>query len=504
MFLTCLGHKKTIIHVCLLLTACSFCRHSISAEAQKRELVARSVSNLAGGIKIPTISVTSEEDGAFQVFDAFRKYLVERYPRFMAEVKSEVVNGHGLLFKWKGKRDNLKPLLFLAHYDVVPARPLPSKKDNAPFSLTDLPAGPLQTTSQQWDFPPFSGAVSNGRIYGRGAIDMKSVLFALLEAATQLMEKGEQPEQDIWFAFGHDEEIGGTQGAVKIAEHLSSKGIYFSTVYDEGGIIVSAGEAFPFVKRPMALVGVAEKGMLTARVTVRGLGGHSSIPARNGALVQAAILIRKLDQNQYRPLLTPPVETLLKNIAPEAPWWMRWMLQVPSLNNPLLRKSLSGTPTSNALIRTTTALTMAQGSLAPNVLSSTAEFVVNFRLLPGDTVQEVLAHLEGLCKGHDVQIQVTSEREASKLSSSATPEFDRLRGIIQSVYPGTLVTPYLTIGGTDSYKYESIADQVYRFQPIELNQYEKQTIHSENEYLSIENYQRMIKFFAELFISHIK
>lgn len=457
---------------------------------------------LSGGLRIPTISEENYEETNFAAFDAFKDYLTGVYPEIYEAMDTMTVNTYGLLFRWKGKNTDAKPLLFLSHYDVVPVIGFNPETDtsviDSVFQPNDKPVEPIQAIPDKWDYHPFSGAVANGRIYGRGSLDMKGMLFAIMESATELLAEGWQPEQDIWFAFGQDEERSGLHGAVKMAQYFKGLGIEFAAVYDEGGIITAPGTALEAVKKPMALVGLGEKGFLSLRIKVHGLGGHSSMPPQKSSLVYAAEIIEKLNSNQMPPRMIDPVASFLNNIGGEMSFVSRMAIANQWLLQPVLFKSLEKSPASNALIRTTTAITMAKGSDASNVITSVAEVVVNFRLLAGDSVEDVMKHVEDICVGYDTEIEVISAREASGLTPSETEGLEKIREVITQLYPDAIVSSYITVAATDAYKYHSVSKNVYRIMPVLLNQYEQRIIHSENEYLSIDNYGNMIFFFKSL------
>lgn len=375
---------------------------------------AQAVERLAGGIRIPTVSdaIDRTDDNPFQ---AFKAYLPQAYPAIYSRLDTLTINEYGLVFRWPGKNPALPPILLCSHYDVVPVLNYDPSAPDAP-----LPG---------WDYPPFSGAVADGRIYGRGII---------------------------------------------IAPGL-------------GGI-----------QRTAALVGTAEKGFSTIRITVRGTGGHSSMPPEKGSLVLAAEIIEQLNREQMPAFLTAPVIAFLDRIggsmgvAQRTAIANRWLLE-----SPLLR-SFESNPATNALVRTTTAITMARGSDAANVLASEAEVTVNFRLLPGNTTAQVKRHVENICNGYDVRIEELSTREPSQISPDDVHAFEMIRTSLAGLYPGTIVTPYLTLGGTDAYKYEAVSPNVYRFMPVLLTEQEQGTIHNENESISLENYGRMIAYFRDL------
>lgn len=453
----------------------------------------QAVERLVGGIRIPTVSdeISRTEDNPF---DTFKTYLKDSYPAIYEKMDTLTVNEYGLVFRWKGKDASLKPILLLSHYDVVPVVGFEAQTPaEIIFRPDDKSAPELNEFSKEWDYHPFSGAVADGRIYGRGTLDMKGMLFGIMEAADVLLAEGFQPERDIWFAFGFDEEISGLNGALKIAEYFKGQGITFEAVYDEGGLIVAPG--LGGIDRSIALVGTAEKGFLTLQILVHGTGGHSSMPPAKGSLVLAAEIMEKLNSNQLPPRLIPPIASFLHNVGGSMGFETRMAIANQWLLKGMLFNGLSKTPATNALIRTTTAVTMAKGSDAPNVLASVAEVVVNFRILTGESVADIVKHVEKLCEGYDTEIKIVSSREPSNPSETNARGYEVIEESMKLLYPDAMVTPYLTIGGTDAYKYETVSNHVYRLMPIYLNEYEQRTVHNENEFITLENYGRMIEYF---------
>lgn len=458
------------------------------------------VKRLSEAIQIPTISNVEYSQTNFEPFIQFKQFLQEAYPLVYQNLEIKTVNQHGLVFHWRGKNKTKKPLLFLSHYDVVPINnyDFSNPPTYTPVFKLNEKASPLTDYQTSWTYPPFSGAVDHGRIYGRGTLDMKGMLISILEATDQLLGVHFQPEQDIYLAFGHDEEVSGRQGALKIADYFKQKGITFDAVYDEGGYVVSSQSVIKSVDKAIALVGVAEKGFLTLQITVNGTGGHSSMPPKKGSLVLAAEIINELNEHQMSASITEPIDFFLKNVGGSMDFKSQLAIANQWFLKDLLIKSLEKDAASNALIRTTTALTMAHSSDAPNVLSATTEIIVNFRILQGNTVDDVLDHVKQLCEGYDVDYKVISSREPSKISEIKGESFKKVQKTIAKVYPNAIISPYLTIGGTDAYKYEIVSDNVFRFMPVEINQYDQRLIHNDNESITIDNYMRMIHYFKLL------
>jgi len=479
--------------------------NTATAEGWKMIRNDSAIQRLSGGLKIPTVSSGELGEFNFSPFNTIKEYLRTSYPLIYQNVEYVEVNRYGLVYRLKGKNTSLDPILFLSHTDVVPPgdAPVKDKSENV-FRPNDKPLPAVSKVSDEWDFAPFSGAVANGRIYGRGSIDMKGMLFSLMESLNNVIKNKHIPERDIYLAFGFDEEVGGLQGAVYIADYFKQKNIKFDAVYDEGGLVLEKGSVAG-INSDVAVIGCAEKGFLSVKIKVKGLGGHSSMPPAESAIGKAAIIMHRLETDQMKPMMTPLIKQFFDSIGGSMPFMNRMAIANQWLLKPVLLSKMTKNNSTNSLVRTTTALTMMKGSDAPNVLSPEVEFVVNFRLLPGDTVKEVKEHIAKATKGFDVEVQeIDNVKEASAVSPTDTKAFKLIQAGIKEIYPSAISTPYLTIGATDAYKYQIVSKNIYRFMPIKINDAEKQSIHSTNEYLSIENYMKMIHYFEFIMLNYDK
>lgn len=433
------------------------------------------LERLSGAIQIPTVSHARQEDTDFSVFDAYIAYMQEAFPLFHQRCSLERVNGYGLVYRWQGKDVSLPPLMLTAHYDVVP-----------------LATG----TEKDWKYPGFSGKIAEGRVWGRGTLDIKSQMTAHMEAAESLMKEGFVPQRDCLFVYGHDEEVDGLEGALKIAEYFQQKNILLDSVLDEGGIALY--EAMPGIKPPLALIGVAEKGYCDYELTTLGSGGHSSMPPNHTALGHLSRLICRVENHPMPARITGIVEGMLRNIACEMGFMVRMAVANLWLFRPLLLKVLKGSPATAAMIRTTFAATMCTASNASNVLPAKATATVNVRLLPGDTSSAVRRHILALQK-EPVEIAMSGTDEPSEISPMEGPAYERLLRCVNSVFPMAIATPYLVMGGTDARKYSALCRNIYRFTPALITNEEKDSMHNINESIRVEEYGRMIRFF-ELYL----
>ena len=433
------------------------------------------LARLSKAISLPTICAQDYEKTDFAPFDGFIAFLAEAFPLFHQNCDLRRINGYALVYHWKGADPSLLPMMFTAHYDVVPVE-----------------AG----TEAEWKHPPFSGAVAQGRIWGRGTLDIKSQITAHIEAAEALMRRGFVPKRDFYFVYGQDEETGGRNGAYKAADYFAERGIRFEGVLDEGGFAVSG--VLKGVASPLALIGVAEKGHANYELTLEGEGGHSSMPPAHTALGNAARLIAAIESRPLPLRLTAPVLRLLRNIAGEMGFVVRMAVANIGIFKPLILKILSANHVTNAMARSTFAATMACAGSAPNVLPQKAQAVINVRLLPGDSVEGVSAYFKKIAGKLKLPLTVRtlSAEEPSQLSPAEGKVWRRLVALIDEVFPGVISSPYLVMGGTDARKYYKVCDHVYRFTPMLVTNEEKDTAHSTNESVTIANYGRMIYFFT--------
>ncbi|MEM6653404.1 MAG: M20 family peptidase [Pseudomonadota bacterium] len=404
------------------------------------------------------------------------------YPAFHAVARKETIpGGYSLLYTWAGRDDTLDPLLLMAHQDVVPVN---------------------IGTEGDWDAPPFSGAIQDGYIYGRGTIDDKGSMVGLFEALNALALEGFEPQRTILLMLGHDEEVSGS-GAEAGVELLKSRGIAPVMALDEGFMAV---EDNPLTDGTVAFIGVAEKGYVTFTLTVTAEGGHSSTPPRNSATVRLSRALVALDENQMRADLSHPlVDGLFKATGPGMPFVQRMAFANQWLFGSYLKNVLGDTPAANAMIRTTTAPTMLAGSTKENVLAQRATAVINFRIHPMDTEDAVLAHVEAVTKdieGLEITLGTSGIRGAG--ASPVSPMDNLAFGVLYAVAADSSaapVAPGLVLGATDSRYATAITDSVYRFMPAVMSPEDLTGFHGTNERITVENMGRLSKGYAQIILA---
>ena len=438
-----------------------------------KELPEDAIENLSDAVQIPTISYEKEAPEDFDTlkFREFHRLLEERYPLIHENMELEIVNEMSMLYKWEGKNDDKKPVLFLAHHDVVPIE--------AP---------------DRWTHPPFSGKIAESYIWGRGTLDDKGSIIAAFEAAEKLLEQDFEPDRSVYFAFGHDEEIGGRKGALEMANILKERGVDFEYSLDEGGM-VSEG-LVPGMDKPVALIGTANKGYLSLQLTVQGTGGHSSMPPKENSVSILAGALKKLEANPFPARLSAPVHDFLDHIGPEQSFFNRLAMTNRWLFSGVIKRQYSKTATGDATVRTTMAPTMLNAGIKDNVIPAEAKAVVNLRLLPGTSKADAIERIRKILDDDRISIsQYGNYSPPTPVSSYDSEGFRNLRDLTNAHFDSVAVAPYLVIAGTDSRHYTEVARDNYRFLPIVLDSEGLDRIHGIDEKISFENFRTMYSFY---------
>ena len=439
---------------------------------------ARVAESLAIAVRAKTVSGLLDPTGVAAEFDALHAHLRIRYPLVHATLEREVVGAHGLLYTWKGSDPKAKPLALLAHQDVVPIAP---------------------GTEALWKQPPFAGTTEGGFLWGRGTLDDKSNLIAQLEAVESLIKEGFKPRRTIHLVFGHDEEVGGHDGASRVVALFKQRGIQLDFVLDEG-MAVTEG-ILPGVAQPIALIALAEKGAVSLKLTAQAAPGHSSMPPATGgsAIGMLSAALARLDQNPLPGGIGGAAAEMFATIAPELPFGQRLPLSNLWLFRPVVERMLAKTSATNAMLRTTTAMTIVNAGNKENVLPGRAEAVVNFRILPGDTSESVLAYVRRVIADDRIDVApLAPGSEPSRVSSVDAPAYRVIERSIREVFPDSMVAPGLTLQGTDSRYFGEVADQVYRFMPIRFKPDDVPRLHGTNERIAISQLADMVRFYHRL------
>ena len=443
------------------------------------ELVAEHIGK---AVQQQTISTQDPAQINRHAFLSLQRQFEQMFPMVNSTLKRECLNDYTLLYTWEGSNRELDPILLAGHLDVVPAE-------------TTGPAG-------EWIYPPFSGQVAEGFVWGRGTLDTKGSVIGILEAVEHLVKDFFEPERTLYLAFGHDEEIGGNQGARAISEALKARGVHLACAVDKGGGIIQG--MLPGVHVPVAVVGIAEKGYLSLELSAESVGGHSSMPPSHTTIGTLAGAIQRLESNPF-PVRLDALKMMMQRVGAELPFFQQMAFANLWLFGGAVRRLATSSPQTAAMVRTTTAVTMMNAGIKENVLPSQARAVVNFRLLPGDTLRSAYERVVEVAGDSQIQVKpLVGETlegpmgwEPTPLSDPDAPEFAFLSSVIQRIFPEAIVTPYLVAGATDARYYTGVCENVYRFSPLMLDSGDLDRVHGCNERLSIQNCGRMVAFYVE-------
>ncbi|RUA13053.1 MAG: peptidase [Flavobacteriia bacterium] len=430
---------------------------------QKMDFPVNAYQNLSKAVQFETISYSEDAIPDSTAFNGFHQFLRETYPLVHEKLSLEKISEYSLLYKWEGSDTSKKPIILMSHQDVVPVD---------------------QPTLSDWEAPPFAGKITDTHIIGRGTLDDKSSLMALLESIETLLKESFIPSQTIYLAFGHDEELGGENGAQKIAAYLKDKGIHAAMTLDEGGLL--AENMVPGFDKTIAMLNLAEKGYASFNLIVETKGGHSSSPPKDNTLGMLAQAIVDLENNQLPYKLVKPIDYQFEYMGAEMPFFKKMAFANPWLFKGPVLKALNA--------HTTTAPTIVEGGVKDNVIPTVGKATINFRILPGETVASVKEHIEKTV-GDKVKVELAGFAvDPSPVSGIDSEAFKTLEKTIRSVFPDVVVVPGLIGGGTDARYFYGVSDDVYRFYPIRISPESFSRFHGIDEKISKENYREMVEF----------
>ncbi|MGH8728161.1 MAG: M20 family peptidase, partial [Burkholderiales bacterium] len=423
-------------------------------------------------IQFQTISNRGDARASAGEFNRLHEHITASFPLAHSRLKRETVNESSLLYTWPGKDPALPATLLAAHLDVVPA------------------------DADQWEHPPFAGEIDDNFLWGRGALDDKASAMAILEAAETLLQSGFVPPRSIYLAFGHDEEVGGANCAAAMASLLRSRNVALEFVLDEGGAVTHG--IIP-LETPVATIGIAEKGYLTLELSATAPGGHSMNPPPRTAIGALARAVAALEAHPFPARIGGATRALFDHIGPEMPFLRRAVFANLWLFSPFVERRLAQAPATNAAIRTTFAATIFQAGTRENVLPAKASATVNFRLLPGDSVDEVISKVREIIDDDGIDVQILGKAfEPSPVASAESAAYAHLARTIRAMFTQAIVAPYLVPGATDARHYAPLAENVYRFLALPLTSEDLKRFHGVNERIALDDYARLVGFYHEL------
>jgi len=435
-----------------------------------------SVAHFSDALRIKTISPENPKDFDSLAFYQFNEFLKSTYPLTDSLLEKKHFGQFSHLYKWEGTQAELKPIILMAHLDVVPV---------------------IEENRTDWQHPPFGGQIVNDTLWGRGTIDDKIGVIGLLEATEELLKNNYQPQRTLYLSFGHDEEIGGLKGAKAIVSHLKAQGVEAEYVLDEGGTI--SQNIIPGITKDVALIGIAEKGYVSLALSVKKEGGHSSMPEKESAIDILSAAIVKVKNNPFPAKLAGPTAGFIEYLGPEMKGLNRFIFANRWLFESVITGVYEKTASGNALVRTTTAPTIFNAGVKDNIIPQNARATLNFRILPGENSTTVMERVKKLVDDPRIQIEKgRMQSEPSKVSQTDAFGFLQLQHTLAEVYPEALVAPFLVIAGTDAKHFEPLATNIYRFSPMIINPSNIKSFHGLNERIAVKDFKKAIRFYHRL------
>lgn len=464
---------------CIIIIAHTFLQKPWPAQKAKilLPLPDSAIAHMSEAVQIPTITPEDTLHIDTLAFNKFNHFLVNAYPNIHQQLQKTTINKYSYLYEWLGTDKTLPPIILMGHYDVVPV-------EKASLNL--------------WKFQPFSGTISDSAIWGRGSVDDKSGVVAILETVEQLLKEDYHPKRTVLLCFGHNEESTGT-GAIAIVDTLKNRGIRADLVIDEGGEIST--EKMKDVPRPIAFIGVAEKGYATFELKVSIPGGHSSKPARETAIDVLSKALYKLRSKQMPASITAPVATFLnRSGAASTNWLNKIMLTNQWIFSWADKRILSANPESNAMIRTTIVPTILESGVRENVIPSIATAIINARIITGENTQQVIEFMKNTIHDERVSISVTGDfnTEPSTATDTHSPAFLAVQQAVSDVVDNVIPVPFIMIGATDSRNYRKISNGVVNFSALK----DSKGYHGLNERLPLADYSRCYNFYRNILINN--
>ncbi|HEV7340132.1 MAG TPA: M20 family peptidase [Sphingopyxis sp.] len=432
------------------------------------------VANLSAAAQIRTISHQDPADDDVAEWDRLHAWLAATYPATHRTMTRTILPNRTLIYHWPGSDASLAPIIVMAHQDVVPV---------------------TEGTEGDWKYPPFAGTIAEKAVWGRGTVDDKGSLVGLFEALEALAGQGFRPKRGIYLVSGHDEEVGGS-GAAAAAAKLKAEGVRALFTLDEGSVVL---RDTPIINGPAILIGVAEKGYATLKVTANAPGGHSSMPPAETGVTTLARAVLAITENPFPMEMRGPGAAMVESLAAHKGGTTKMAVANQWLFAPVLKRQLGASPSSAAAFHTTIAPTMLEGSPKENVLPQSATALINYRIAPWNTSADVMARAKAAVGDAPVTFSwVKPPNEPSPVSSTSSQGWKYVVAAARADAPDAVVAPFLVVGATDSRSMAPISDDVYRFMPMHFSLKETAMIHGTNEHMTIDSFKRMIDFYARL------
>lgn len=428
--------------------------------------------NLSEIIRVPTVSRRGSTDRT--QIDRLHELFSGLYPNIKRVCEINDIDG-ALLIRWKGTDPQRKPICLMSHQDVVEA-------------------------VGRWKHEPFSGDISGGKIWGRGTVDTKGALCAILESIEGLINDGFTPLCDVYVGSSNNEEITG-DGAVKTVEYLYRQGIRFDLVMDEGGSVNAVEDyATKTLVAHNAMIGVVEKGRANIKFIARSKGGHASVPFVDNPFARLAKLVYIIEnRNPFKKRITKPVMAQYKAMAPYMHHFRHRLLY----GNLWLFKPFApyymhkkGGPM-GAVVKTTCIFTMAEGSHGANVIPEKATMTANCRFMIHEPLKPSYIKLGKIAKKLGIEMEMITGFDVPPVADKNCYAYKYLGRRIRETFGEIPQVPYIMLAGTDSRHYTKICDCVLRFVPMMFTANQLNSAHAVDENVNVDALARAVVFYRD-------
>lgn len=478
-FLIALGLLFVLFVGFILIRTFTFSSNQLEVElVTETQMPEGALERFREALQLKTISFENPADFDSTQFQLFNELLIRNYPLADSLLEHQIFSEYSHLFKWEGTKPSLNPVVLMGHIDVVPI-----------------------ASPDKWTVDPFGAEIKNDLILGRGTIDDKFSVIGILESVEQLLKEGYQPERTIYLSFGHDEEVGGDLGAIKIAEYLVENGISAEYVLDEGYAITQ--KLIPGIEPDAAMIGISEKGSTTIEFTVDLIGGHSSQPAKETAIDVLSSAIAKLKANPLEATLSEPMQGFMDQLGPE----IGFVNKMAFANREIFKPIIVGTyenasGAGNALVRTTTSPTIFEAGVKENVIPTSARALVNFRIIPGQTADDVMNHATRVINDDRIKSAFFGfNSNPSPVSPTNSLGYENIDRTIKEIFKDTYTAPNLVIAATDSRHFSDVSKNIYRFVPYHINEANINSFHGINERILVDDFKDAIRFYHQLILN---
>ena len=412
-----------------------------------------------------TISVENKYDDT--EFAKLRDVMTELFPLVHKHAEKLTFSDDCWIYKLKGK-DESRNIMLMSHHDVV-------------------------ATDGAWEYAPFSGEITDDKIWGRGTVDTKTPLFGEFSALEELLEAGHEFPVNVYIGSSHNEELGG-DGIPTALKYFKEQGITFEVILDEGGAVINPPLGGMKCDK-CAMVAVHEKGRYYLNCTAKEGNSHSGL---TGAVKMApiermtAFMHEVMTQDIFIRRLNPQITAMFTHLAPHCKFPMNLLLSNLWCFGGILKKVMPKlNPQAGGLLGTTCTFNKIEGSSKSKQCTATAFL----RPVDWSDLQEDIEAIKKIAAKYDITVEIDEKSEYHEPADMNKPAFSYIADCLKTVFPEYPMTPFILPAGTDARTLTDICQCVLRFAPIRLSAEQLASVHSENENIDLDAVEKCVEFY---------